>query len=105
MGSKADRRSARHLLGEPAEVHLGSTTHTAIVRDVSAHGLGIELDPGTAVEKGELAWILCGRLATFAITGTVVRVDVDSGQVGIQFLEILEGSALETIASLPLSEA
>ncbi|MBI4819451.1 MAG: PilZ domain-containing protein [Deltaproteobacteria bacterium] len=101
---REDRRSARRLVGEPAQVHLGSTTHVAMVRDVSPHGMGLELEPGTSVVRGETAWILCGKLATYAITGTVLRVDVDSGSIGVQFDEILEGPMLQAIEGLPLSE-
>ena len=97
------RRSARHLLGEPAEIHLGPTTVAGVVADVSAHGMGLILPPGTRVAMGDVVWVLTGRVAAYAITATVVRIgSPDRERVGIQFDEILSGPALEQIQELPL---
>ncbi|MFO0722303.1 MAG: PilZ domain-containing protein [Myxococcota bacterium] len=100
---KDRRRSARHILNEPAEVHLGALTLTARVEDVSKHGMGLTLPRGTVVETGMTIWILTGKVASYAITGTVVRI-VEGGRIGVAFDEILAGESLVAVESLPMTE-
>lgn len=97
------RRSARHVLTEPAEVHLGAVTVMARVEDVSKHGMGLTLPEGTKVEEGMTVWIITGKVANYAITGTIVRI-TERGRVGVAFHEILAGDSLEAIESMPLTE-
>lgn len=103
MSARERRRSARHLLGEPAEVHLGPKTVTAQVVDVSQHGMGLILPPDVRAQAGETIWILVGRIANYAITGRVARV-AEAGRIGVELEEILEGTARAAIESLPPAE-
>lgn len=103
MPRKDQRRSARHLLGTPAEVHVGPQTVLGVVRDVSQHGMGLVLPTDLEVHTGDLVWVLVGSVASYAITGAVRRT-ASGGLVGIELLEILQGEALEVIEGLPLVE-
>lgn len=96
------RRSARHLLNHPCEVHIGPITVTATVRDVSQHGMGLSLPPGTQVQLGEMVWVVVSDIANYAITATIARIS--GGTIGLQFVEILAGEALERVESLPLTD-
>lgn len=95
------RRSARRLLGELAEVHIGPQTVSARVMDISEHGLGVMVPSGTTVQVGDTVWILIETVANYAITGTVRRT-TEQGRVGIEFDEILEGPSRELIHQLPM---
>lgn len=95
------RRSARHLLGVTAEVHLGPHTVIGVVRDVSQHGMGLVLPTELNVKTGDVVWVLVEDLASYAITGTVRRSN-EEGLVGIELDEVLAGQSLEKIEGLPL---
>ncbi|MBK6687282.1 MAG: PilZ domain-containing protein [Deltaproteobacteria bacterium] len=95
------RRSARHLLGVTAEVHVGPRTVIGVVRDVSQHGMGLVLPTDLGVKTGDVLWVLVEDLASYAITGTVRRSN-DEGLVGIELDEVLAGNSLEKIEGLPL---
>ncbi len=71
------RRSARHLLGVTAEVHVGPSTVLGIVNDVSLHGMGVVLPlfmagiPEELVYRGILQTrleLLLGRAPAISIT-------------------------------------
>jgi hypothetical protein len=96
------RRSARRLLGTSAEVHIGPTTVTAVVVDVSAHGMALTVPDGVELKKGDVLWILASNIAAYAITATVQRMGGD-GAVGVELNEVLSGDALEIIEALPLA--
>jgi PilZ domain-containing protein len=96
------RRSARHLLGHSAELHIGPNTHTAVVQDISQHGMGLVLPDGVSLQEGDVVWILAKSVASYAITATVRRVFGDGG-VGVEFVEVLGGEALEVLEGLPLA--
>lgn len=95
------RRSARHLLGVTAEVHLGPHTVIGVVRDVSRHGMGLVLPTELNVKTGDVVWVLVEDLSSYAITGTVRRSN-EEGLVGIELDEVLAGNSLEKIEGLPL---
>jgi hypothetical protein len=102
MGGSERRRSARHLLGVTAEVHVGPETVVAVVHDVSAHGMGLIFPQGLGIVPGETVWILASSVASYAITATVKRVA--GGFVGVELVEILTGDSLERIAALPVHD-
>jgi hypothetical protein len=97
------RRSARRLLGQSAELHVGPRTFSAIVQDISEHGMGLMVPDGVDVEKGDVVWILARTIAAYAITGTVQRLFGDGG-IGIEFIEVLTGDALEVVQGLPVAD-
>jgi hypothetical protein len=101
MDGRDRRRSARHLLGLVAEVHVGPVTVQGVVEDVSQHGMGLVLPQDLKVERGETIWILAQTVAPVAITATVQRI-ADNGVIGVEFLEVLTGEALDVVESLPL---
>lgn len=103
MGSADQRRSRRHLLGATAEVHLGPDTILGVVQDISQHGLGLVLPNDVIVAHGDLVMVMVDAVASYAITGTVRRVDND-GSVGIEFDEVLEDSAWARVQNLPLAD-
>src|SRR5262245_41115501 len=103
MPGSERRRSARHLLGATAEVHVGPLTIEALVHDVSQHGMGLKLPIDVQVAKGDIVWIVARSVAPYAITATVERVG-HNGVIGVQFEEILTGETLEVIEALPLIE-
>jgi hypothetical protein len=98
---KERRRSARRLLGELAEVHLGPETMIARVMDISEHGIGLMLPEEAKPEVGAIVWILIQTIASYAITGTIRRVG-SKNRIGVEFDEILAGDSREVIAALPL---
>jgi hypothetical protein len=101
MNGENRRRSARHLLGVVAEVHVGPQTVNGIVQDVSQHGMGLILPRDIEVTRGDTVWILANTISSFAITATVQRV-TDEGLVGVEFNEVLGGDALDVVETLPL---
>lgn len=101
MNGVERRRSARRLLGELAEVHLGPETLTARVMDISAHGIGLQLPEETSAKAGDTIWILIETVAKYAITGTIRRVASDN-RIGVEFDEILAGSTLAVVEQLPM---
>lgn len=101
MDGSDRRRSARHLLGVVAEVHVGPETVQGVVQDVSHHGMGLVLPRGLKIERGDTIWILATTVAPVAITATVQRITED-GLVGVEFHEVLSGEALDVVESLPL---
>ncbi|MCK6546971.1 PilZ domain-containing protein [Myxococcota bacterium] len=103
MGGSERRRSARHLLGVTAEVHVGPETVVAVVHDVSAHGMGLIFPQGLGIAPGETVWILASSVASYAITATVKRVA--GGFVGVELVEILTGDSLDRIEALPIADA
>lgn len=103
MEREQRRRSARHLLGATAEVHLGPKTVIGVVRDVSQHGMGLVLPTDLGVKTGDVLWVLVEEVASYAITGTVRRSN-DEGLVGLELDEVLAGSSLEKIEGLPVAE-
>lgn len=103
MGSADQRRSRRHLLGATAEIHFGPDTVLGVVQDISQHGMGLVLPSDVHVSHGDLLMVVVDAVASYAITGTVRRVDYD-GSVGIEFDEVLEGQAWDRVKSLPLAD-
>lgn len=101
MNGENRRRSARHLLGVVAEVHIGPETVSGLVQDVSQHGMGLILPRDINVSRGDTIWILANTISSFAITATVQRV-TDEGLVGVEFNEVLGGDALNAVEALPL---
>jgi len=97
------RRSARHLLTDPAEVQLGTQSLVAEVTDVSAHGMGLSLPRESKMQIGATIWIQVGSVASYAITGIVRRAGSD-GRIGVEFSEVLAGSSLEVVEGLPTSD-
>jgi hypothetical protein len=102
--TRDQRRSARRLLGALAEVHVGPVTVRGEVHDVSREGMGLWLPPGTAIRPGDTVWLVVEFVATYAITGTVLRID-PGGRVGLELHEVLAGDALERVERLPLAQA
>lgn len=76
---------------------------TAVVHDVSQHGMGLVLPDGFELVKGDVVWILASSFASYAITATVQRVFGDGG-VGVEFIEVLSGEALGKLEDLPLAD-
>ncbi len=103
MGSADQRRSRRHLLGATAEVHLGPDTVLGVVQDISQHGLGLVLPTDMHVDHGDLLMVVVDAVASYAITGTVRRIESD-GSVGIEFDEVLEDDAWTRVKNLPLAD-
>lgn len=101
MDGRDRRRSARHLLGLIAEVHVGPATVQGVVEDVSQHGMGLVLPQGTEINIGDTVWILAQSVSPVAITATVRRI-AESGVIGVELLEVLTGEALDVVESLPL---
>lgn len=97
------RRSARHLLGATAEVHIGPQTVSAIVHDVSRHGVGLVIAEDVKVGIGEMVWILVSALSSYALTGKVQRLG-GAGVIGVELIEVLQGDALEVLEGLPLAD-
>jgi hypothetical protein len=97
------RRSARHLLAEPADVQLGTQSLLATVDDVSAHGMGLTLPPDAVVSAGDTIWIQTGKVSRYAITGTVRRV-MPGSRVGVELDEVLVGESLVAVEGLPLAD-
>lgn len=81
-------------------MQLGSLSLVATIDDVSAHGIGLSLPPSIAVSVGDTVWIQAGKVAHYAITGTVRRQA--GNRVGVELDEILAGPALERVEALPL---
>lgn len=102
MSGSDRRRSARHLLGVTAEVHVGPETVLAVVHDVSRHGMGLVMPKDVPVKVGETIWILASSVASYAITATVRRVN--EGLVGVELEEVLSGEALDALEKLPLAD-
>lgn len=100
MVAEDRRRSARHMLGQAAEVHIGPTTVRGIVQNVSRHGMAVVLPGDIETRIGELVWITVDAVASYAITGTIKRRD-DDGTLGLEFEEILTGDAVRNISELP----
>jgi hypothetical protein len=100
MSGAERRRSTRHLLGAAAEVHVGASTVSGVVQDVSRHGMGLVLPRDVEVFPGDTVWILAQNVAAYAITATVRRIGAD-GLVGVEFEEILSGEALDMLEKLP----
>ena len=90
-------------MGATAEIHLGPETILGVVQDISQHGMGLVLPSDVHVSHGDLLMVLVDAVASYAITGTVRRVDMD-GSVGIEFDEVLEGSAWARVKNLPLAD-
>lgn len=103
MDGAERRRSARHLLGVTAEVHVGPETVLAVVHDVSAHGMGLVMPSDVPVKLGDTLWILATAVASYAITATVRRVT--DGLVGVELDEILAGDALEKVEQLAITDS
>src|SRR5262245_8209188 len=101
MDGRDRRRSARHLLGVVAEVHVGPETVQGVVQDVSQHGMGLVLPRNLKIERGDTIWILAATVAPVAITATVQRITED-GLVGVEFHEVLSGESLDKVEALPL---
>jgi hypothetical protein len=97
------RRSARHLLGATAEVHVGAATVIGVVQDVSRHGMGLVLPTDLAIKTGDVIWLLVEEVSAYAITATVRRSN-EQGLVGVELEEVLEGDALERIEGLPIND-
>jgi hypothetical protein len=98
------RRSARHLLGTVADVHVGPNTVKGVVLDVSQHGMGLRVPPELPIAEGDTIWILANAVAPYAITGTVRRISGE-GRIGVELEEVLTGEALDVVESLPLPMA
>ena len=102
MAEENRRRSARHLVGVATELHVGTRTVLAVVRDISRHGLGLVVPSDLVAAIGDVSWVVVDTVSSYAITGVVTRFE--EGVLGLELEEILNGQPLERIERLPLTE-